>query len=193
MPTVHVRVTETREANFGEARGKIEAAAGELREKGGGRQWVISQSLGDPLVFEFFEGKLPENFERSVCGRVFGEAGEARWLRDAEGCLVWVSEEAAEASEGTRRRRKRERPYYLWGMYTKQKKFLENRTKGEFVYPLPEGASAAVDDRAYVVVAEYLAGKPAGWPGSLAEIENILNQPEITGHRYLRVECGRTE
>jgi hypothetical protein len=189
-PIVGVEVTEDLVEAFGSARVEMENAAACLIEPE--ETWVISQSLGDELVFDWFTGSLPPNFEQSIAGRVFSNKGELRWVRDAGGCRYWKTTEIAAAGAAVIHRI-RKQPYYLWGMYTKQGTFSENRTVGDFKYPLPPDIAHKMDDRAYIMVAEYLAAEPAVWTESITEIEQILNQPEIVGHRYLHVDCGRNK
>jgi hypothetical protein len=186
---VRVEISEGSVPDFESARTKLQTAA---QDFGAADVWVISQSLGDELVFEFYRGTLPANFERSIAGRVFSPKGELRWLRDSSGCRFWKT---VESSDGTRTFRKRERRYYLWGMRTKDGSYSENRTVGAFHYPIPAANAGGeqVDDRAFIVVAEYLAAEPVSWQLPVAEVQAILNQPEIVAHRYLQVGSGRTK
>lgn len=182
-PKVNLAITPG-SAPFAEARAKVE----ELAEKIVDSQstWVISQSFGENIHFEFCPGQLPANFEVSVAGRVFSRLGEVRWLRVASECRLWLTLEGAGPDATSYRVRRRR--YYLWGMHTQNGEFTENRTPGPFRYPLPANARPKVDDRAYIEVAEYLAEPPTMWPKDLESIEKILNQPEIAAHRYLRVD-----
>lgn len=149
---------------------------------------MISQSLADNIIFTHYSGSLPDNFERSIAGRVFSAKGELRWLREGGDCIMWLTEESA---SGNLRYRRRTQRYYLWGMYKeKDKRFSENRTVGEFDYPMPSGVNPSTDQRAYIQVAEYLAAAPQQWPDTQDELEGILNQPEIVAHRYLTVNVG---
>jgi hypothetical protein len=148
---------------------------------------VISQSLAEDIVFAEFTGKLPNNFAHSIAGRVFSENGELRWLREGGQCRIWLIEEGA----GDTLYRRRNQRYYLWGMRTLDGTFSENRTGNVlFRYPLLHDPGITVDDRAYIEVAEYLAAAPNEWPEDVGKLEQLLNQPEIVAHRYLRVGCG---
>jgi hypothetical protein len=186
LPLVNVAITLHCHP-FDSARTKAEEIARTLHPDAGGA-WVISQSLGDDIFFKHYSGSLPRNFERSIAGRVFSAKGELRWLREGGDCEMWLTEESA---SGNLRYRRRKQLYYLWGMYReKDKRFSENRTFGEFEYPMPSGVSPSTDQRAYIQVAEYLAAPPEKWPAAEDELERILNQPEVTAHRYLAVNVG---
>jgi hypothetical protein len=190
--TVEEKVSE----EFSAARVAIEAAVQDIVDEAD-KTWVISQSLGEALVFEFFRGALPLNFEKSVAGRVFSAKGELRWVRDASGCRYWKTVEDGAAAEvgddAPMKWRREDRRYFLWGMYTKEGTFSENRTVGDFRYDLPKDRrDPRIDDRAYVVVAEYRVGEPVDW-ATVKDVEAVLNQPEIVGHRYVSVGCGRSE
>jgi len=185
MKTVTVDIKEQEARPFEIAKAKVEELAETIQDLKG--TWVISQSLAEDIVFAEFAGKLPDNFAHSIAGRVFGEKGELRWLREGGKCRIWLIEEGA----GDTRYRRRKQRYYLWGMRTLDGTFSENRTGNVlFRYPLLPDPGITVDDRAYIEVAEYLAAAPNEWPKDVGELERLLNQPEIVAHRYLRVGCG---
>ena len=148
--------------------------------------WVISQSLADDIVFEKFTGKMPANSLHSIAGRIFSAKGEVRWLREGARCRMWTLNEG----DGKEYYRRREQRYYLWGMRTKDGTFSENRMDRVFEYPLAKDPGVTKDDRAYILVVEYLAAAPSSWPDNVDELERLLNQPEIVAHRYLSVGCG---
>jgi len=107
---------------FDAARPLAEELAKEVIDSKGGT-WVISQSLAEQIVFETYTGQLPANFERSIAGRVFSQNGELRWLREGVQCRTWLIVETEGCVGAIRYRRRPDRKYYLWGMYTKDGTF----------------------------------------------------------------------
>lgn len=126
-------------------------------------------------------------------GRVFGDQGEARWVTLEDGRFnVWCIREADGAESCPAR--KRMQRYYLLGKGTEEKnQFWEARYPLPFKFPIEDGAAALdrpQDVRAFVEVAEYRRVEPAWNQVAPDSLSQILDQPMLFAHRFVRLASG---
>ena len=136
-------------------------------------------------------------------GRIFDPSVEARWRRVSDANWVaWTLRELAgtpptpnHPSSGCLARAGRSlRRYYLLGTCDKTLNgFHEARYAKRFAYPIQD---ANPNDRAYIEVAEYRRIEPQ-WSDlsvtgevTIDRINNILAQPPLFAHRFVRVGAG---
>ena len=136
-------------------------------------------------------------------GRIFDSRVEARWRRLTAGrWAAWIVRELDGTSEAanhspsgcSEEARRTLRRYYLLGTRDKTvNRFHEARYAKCFEYPVQ---NACPNDRAYIDVAEYRRVEPkwsdlsATGDTGIADINNLLAQPLLFAHRFVRVGAG---
>lgn len=138
------------------------------------------------------EDKILAQASNAFEGRLFDGTYEARWVSLRDGRFrAWVIRESDDENAMTVRAIARR--YYLIGTYRTtngQTTCSEARYPGRhFEYPI----SHAPDDkdRAFIEVVEYAPVMPSLWSSSSEEVQQILNQPPIINHRFVRVGVGK--
>ena len=152
----------------------------ELVAECGKPAWALVQSF-PRISFAAWDGALPD-FGQVFSGRIFGPQAEVRWTREGSDWRIWRVRETETGPAAYRRRSCR---YYLWGI-AKGGEFTDDRIPGVPAYPMRTAPRDG--DRAFVEVIEYAriwtdAANPH-------ELEEQLNQPRLTAHRFLRLDSG---
>ncbi len=170
----------------------------ELAKNCGEPCWMILQSFRE-LSVALWNAQSPDpaaTLDAVFNGRIFGERGEVRWVKEGQLWEIWGLRETqdVEASGGCGPYVSRERRYYLWGIFkSKQQRFVEDRVPGVPEYPIL--GTPADDDRAYIEVREYESPIPVVSPATgnpdVALLEKQLNEPRLVAHRFLRIGSDR--
>lgn len=184
MKTAFLDISGSIEDSAVAARGRIL----ELASHCGGPAWVLLQAFTgiscsrwdpDNPAFSY-------SFDSVFNGRIFGPHTEVRWVREGSLWQIWRTAESD--VNLSRQCTYRDRRYYLWGIYRSDYgRFMEDRIPGvpDDYFPVTVPRD---DDRAFMDVREYESLIDAT---GIGEIEDQLNQPYISAHRFLRINSGR--
>jgi hypothetical protein len=149
--------------------------------------WALLQSFTD-LSFVVWNTET-HRFNDVFNGRIFGNQGEVRWVREGLEWTIWFLQEVKDGGKACYRR---ERLHYLWGIYqTAEDRFVEDRIPGVPKYRELFSKVPQDQDRAFIQAFEY----ESKFAESLSpeELERELNQPRIWAHRFASVSCGRSK
>lgn len=176
---------------------EAEAHVRKWAQKVGQPAYLMSQSFPE-CRFVAYDGQIP-NFAATFAGRIFGPEAEVRWVREGERARVWLTQESE--TEGTACIQTVER-FYLWGDWNKDEnqeeyRFREPRIPDhqKLTYPLSDELNINLHDRAYIEVYQYTPVAPESWPNDAMKVMDLLNQPRLLAHRFVRlaVGCGAHE